>query len=83
MVLIRNFETGEVTEFNSIGACARKFGIHKTKITNFCKTKGQKVFPNGYQFCRKDEFTEWGTTPYEYSYYNDYKWQNALRTSPL
>lgn len=82
-VLIRNFETGEVTEFNSIGACARKFGIHKTKITNFCKTKGQNVFPNGYQFCRKDEFTEWGTTPYEYSNDNASKWQNALRTSTL
>lgn len=82
-VLIRNFETGEVTEFNSTGACARKFGIHKTKITNFCKTKGQKVFSNGYQFCRKDEFTEWGTTPYEYSNDNASKWQNALRTNTL
>lgn len=82
-VLIRNFNTGEVTKFGSIGQCARFFSIHKTKITTFCKTKGQKVFPNGYQFCREDEFTEWGTTPYNYSNDNASKWQNSIKKNAI
>nr|DAS30687.1 MAG TPA: homing endonuclease [Caudoviricetes sp.] len=82
-VLIRNFDTGEVTKFISIGQCARFFSLHKTKITNFCKTKGQKVFPNGYQFCREDEFTEWGMEPYDYSNDNASKWQNSIKRNAV
>lgn len=82
-VLIRNFSTGEVTRFNSIGACARHFNVHVTKITTFCKTKGQKTFPNGYQFCREAEFTEWGMEDYEYTNDNATKWQDAMRRKAI
>lgn len=82
-VLIRNFGTGEVSRFNSIGSCARHFNVHVTKITTFCKSKGQKTFPNGYQFCRESEFTEWGTEDYDYKNDNATRWQEAMRKKAI
>lgn len=64
-VLAREFSTGKILDFASIGEAARYFGVHKTKITTWCKTKGKRVFPNGHQFTRKIEFdNKWGDKPY-------------------
>lgn len=83
-VLVRDVKTGEVVEFVSRRECAAFFNTHITKITNKCKSKGQKIFSDYRQFCLKEEFEGWceGNSPTTYNPFSigGYRYGGSLVT---
>lgn len=49
-VLVRNSITGEIQSFDSALACAKQLGLLTTTLNWRLKSKGQKTYPDGFQF---------------------------------
>lgn len=61
IVLVRDYNTGKITEYFSQGECARQLGLNNQTVDNRVRSKGKKVFLDGKQYCRKKDFTNWDT----------------------
>ena len=58
-ILIRDSFTGNVSEFYSVSSAANKIGCPHNTILLRLKSRGQKTFPPGLQFKRKDDPVDW------------------------
>lgn len=58
-VEVRESATGKIMEFSSAKECADHFGILTTTMNWRLKSKGQKVYSDGFQFKYKDDPTPW------------------------
>lgn len=58
-VLVRNCNTGEVTEYSGTSTCANSLGLHRTTVQFRLHTENQPVYHGGLQFKYRRDPTPW------------------------
>lgn len=56
---VRNYKTGEVTKYNSLGEASLALGLHYSTIAGRCKFSTSRVYPDGYQYRFASDPTPW------------------------
>lgn len=77
-ILVRNIRTGKIAEYESIVSCARSLGIKTSLISGRIKTPTSNLNPDGLQFKRKKDITEWYVSDNPEQELQDVSWKKSV-----
>lgn len=66
IVLVKNIDTDEVSEYKSLLSCGKEYNLSKTTLHWRIRSKGQKVYPGNLLFKYKSDPTPWFKPSKEY-----------------